>query len=57
MKNMNEMTSFMDKAKEKIAKIFTGVLIEQAEQGTKRSGSLLLSEPKIPIELLEEDMG
>ena len=56
MKNMNEMTSFTDKAKEKAAKIFTDILIGQAEQGVKFSSALAISEPSIPIKLLEKGM-
>jgi len=54
MKNMNENITMMDKVKMKMAEATANILIKQADIGTRRSVTLLTSEPVFPIELLKE---
>lgn len=52
MNSMSKSSSFMSWIKGKIAGIISSVLIKQAEEGVKFSWFILISESKIPDELL-----
>jgi len=55
MKNLSENNSFASKLKTKAAELTTKALIRQADEGIKFSIWLMISEAKIPTELMHQD--
>ena len=53
MKNMNEYST-VERIKTKVSTVLSKALIFQAEQGLKHSGFVIISESKLPVELLNE---
>ena len=52
MRNMNENVSFAGKVKAKAADLVSKALIRQADDGIKFSVMIIVSEPKVPVELM-----
>ena len=55
MKNLNDCSNMMERAKMKAAEVASKLLIKQGEQAVKFSMFFGVSEAEIPIELLMGD--
>ena len=55
MGDMNKNVSFASKMKTKVAELASKALILQAEEGIKFSIFIVISEARVPIELMKED--
>lgn len=55
MNSMSNKESMKDRVKGGLAEVCAGMLIKQAHIGMRNCFLLNLSEPKFPIELMEED--
>ena len=56
MKNMNDCTSMMERAKMKAAEVAFKFLMKQGEQAVKFSSFFSISESDVPVELLVDDV-
>jgi hypothetical protein len=52
---MNESVGMLSRAKGRAAKIISDTMVSQGENGVKYCVLFLLSESKIPLELMRED--
>ena len=57
MKNMNECTGMVDRAKMKAAEVASKLLIKQGEQAVKFSPFFIVSEAQVPSDLLIDEVG